>query len=261
MADTILKDVHVDRENELKLFRSMVGGDGDSHILLIQAESGMGKTSLLGEFWRASRSSPRSHINLKRTTYSVEEILTQLVDDFGGSAAFPTYSRRLEQDFARAGDLTISGSRLRDVSVHQTVAGPDRELRQGVLTDALLQDLRDQPLGDAAVVIFDTYEEAGQEVKDWLSGRFLRLARTLRWLVIVIAGQRVPEPELGWDEWSLRQTLRPLDPEHVSEYLDRVELRLTPEQILVLYEATEGRPFDLATAVARIVARRMLPHE
>jgi hypothetical protein len=58
MSDRNVKDIHVDRESEKQLFHLMLQGNADAHILLIRADGGFGKSSLLREFREMSQVVP-----------------------------------------------------------------------------------------------------------------------------------------------------------------------------------------------------------
>lgn len=72
------KSVHVDREREMEHFLNMINTRDGAHVLLIQADAGMGKTTLLKEFWTQSEGVWRAQLNFKQLTYSIELLLEEL---------------------------------------------------------------------------------------------------------------------------------------------------------------------------------------
>ena len=64
MSDRDVKQIRVDRVDEKQLFDRMLQGEEAAHILLIQADGGLGKSSLLREFREMSRPYPTVFIDL-----------------------------------------------------------------------------------------------------------------------------------------------------------------------------------------------------
>ena len=50
----------------------------------------------------------------------------------------------------------------------------------------------------------------------------------------------------------LEQSLRPLGPEHIGEYVQREKLQLSEETILVLYHLTDGIPNRVSTEIGTL---------
>ncbi|MCI0687761.1 MAG: ATP-binding protein [Sporichthyaceae bacterium] len=247
--------VHVDRVEELARFRDMVANRSGVHILLIQARSGMGKSSLLREFWEHSKDHPRVLVDFKSSSYSVEGVLADLCAH--DPARFRGFFERLGHPVSAGPSIYINQSKITNsqFDIQQQMrsdSGDDREIRRQVLNQAYFADLvAGNPRGNPFVVMFDAYEMASDDVKDWLTRMFLSAARAHQWLVVVVAGQHIPQLGLGWDDWRLEQTLQPLGPEHVGEFVQHSELQLSADEIMSLYEFSEGIPLDLSIMIAR----------
>jgi hypothetical protein len=257
MTEQIGRGVHVDRTEELARFDDMLAGRGTAHVLLIQAEAGMGKSSLLREFWDRGSDAFKAFVDLKPRTQSVVDVLIELSSY--NKARFPRFSQKVaELSGSRGVYINQSEIKKSQVSIQLEGGGADeRELRRQVLTASFFADLEDSRVdGDMAMIIFDTHENASEDVKDWLSRAFLPAAREHRWLVVVIAGQSTPELRIGWDDWCLEQTLRPLGPEHLGEYVRRVKLELSENEILMLYDLTDGIPVWVSTQVGKLLLKR-----
>ena len=78
------REIPVDREEEIELFNTMLSGKTEERILLIEAQSGMGKTILLGEF---SHCKPKridfAKIDFKGGGTSIAELFYRLRDKLG----------------------------------------------------------------------------------------------------------------------------------------------------------------------------------
>lgn len=259
MTEQTASRVHVDRTEELARFEDMVAGRGTAHVLLIQAESGMGKSSLLRELWERGDAPFKAFVDLKPRTHSVVDVLSELSSY--DKARFPRFAQKVTE-LSSSGSVSFYANRTKivesEISIQSGGGGADeRELRRQALTAAFFADLEDSHVdGEVALVIFDTHENGTDDVKDWLSSSFLPAARAHRWLAVVIAGQTTPELRIGWDDWCLEQSLRPLGRDHLGEYVRCVKLDLSEDEILLLYDLTDGIPLDVSTQVGTLLLKR-----
>jgi hypothetical protein len=245
--------VHVDREQERALFKSMIERTTPKHIFLIQAEPGMGKTSLLKDFWSQCEALERAQVNLRNMSYSVGEILSELslqlgVDKFEN---FYNYCR----EFAREAGITIEGSTFIGSALEATLGQLDpekRRMQRQIFTDSFFADLvaNHENSQQPVVFLFDTLNKnTSDEIKEWLQGLFLNRVRRHQWIVAVVAGQEVPQLDGEWEEWSSRQDLSPLNEDNVREYLQRLEISMSDDWVEALYFFTKGNPQILRTKV------------
>jgi hypothetical protein len=71
-----IKLVKVDRDKEREIFAQMIENQTTFHILLIEAESGMGKTTLLNEYLELSEGLKTANVNLKQArNFTLGDIL------------------------------------------------------------------------------------------------------------------------------------------------------------------------------------------
>ena len=254
-----LKSIHVNREKEVALLLEMIRGTRQAHILLIKADGGIGKSSLLREFWRHGQETQRvSSIDLKGLDGSWT-VLGKLADQLGREYFEHFDSKSAE--FASTGGVTIDRSTLVGTQVKANVAPIDleqRKMRSQLLAKAFFEDLdaMHTRYSQGMLFLFDTFDQAVPEVQEWLGGTFLNWVRRYRWLVTVIVGRSIPEREISWEELCLIHPLGSLDRDYVREYVQRVELSLSEEEIGVIYDITDGNPLDLATNIGRLLAKR-----
>ncbi len=99
-----------------------------------------------------------------------------------------------------------------------------------------------------AVILIDTYEQGQREIQNWLSGDFLRMARLIPGLVVVIAGRQIPNLESEVKEWCLSHSLQALTQAHVQEFVER--LRLSTDDLIIsinqIHQISEGAPQRVA---------------
>lgn len=322
-----VKEVFLNREEERAIFREMLEGRRREHILLIQAEGGMGKTHLLEEFWALAEPFPRARLDLK-SGYSLERVLFRLCEDMGLDQFTSFYGICVEvaggpslvsDDQQQMRDLLITHFSLEDLRLLSDDLGIDFEELRGetlsmkalslvqymrrrlrydeltemvrekrpslggdlarlsqpvrpfsfvtwsqaesrlssmpsedrgrfhdLLTGALIEDL--QRLRTRAVMLFDTFDRdrGSREIKDWLSQLFLPKARLLPNLIVVVAGRDIPRLSDDAYDWCLKCELHGLDPDHIREFVERLELTIDDETIRVIYRGSRGQPLLLA---------------
>jgi len=261
--DTDLKIIHVDREREDALFQRMIRGEGQSHVLLIQAPSGMGKSFLLKKWWDECQGVLCGRVNLKSMSYSAIEILGELCQQLGPHLFDHFYTKC--EEFCRMAGVHIERATLFNSPIDATLGTADseqRQLRRQILTDAFFADLSHQDVGPSKTVLllFDTFERASPDVKDWISGLFLTRTYRCRWLVVVIAGQEVPQLDVDWSDLCMRVSLTHLSKDNMREYVRRLQLNLEEAVIEAIYDITDGRPYDVALQLGRLWEKRKAVH-
>ena len=262
MSNLSIQDVYVNRETEIDRFHMMLQGESQFHTMLIQAEAGMGKSSLLRKFWTLAEKEKicRARVDFKRMSHTVVEVLGDLCHDIGREQFNLFHS--CCKEFARVSgiNIDIGHSSLTNTQIDASMSKmlpEQRKAQRQILTDAFFEDLdaihnrRNEPL----LLIFDTHEKATDEVQEWLTGQFLARLRRYPWLLTVIAGQSIPYLDSSWaQDWCMEHSLKALDLEHVREYLQRVEIRFSSEETVVtLYRISAGKPYDLASHVEMLL--------
>ena len=232
MEQSTSVSLHVNREQEIKIFKGMLNGDTTRHIFLVQADAGMGKTTLLKEFSQmCGKDYQWAKVNLKKMSYTEEEILGELCRQLG-----PPLFQKFDKIRSERGLIQSDPSQ--------------RRIYRQILTDAFFDDV--VSMGSApdkpTVLLFDTFEKASDPVKEWLWGQFLDRARPHQWLVIVLAGRKFPQLDIDLEEWCMKQTLKCLSRDHVRQYVQRLELDYKSEEVIdVVYKGTKGVPLGLVT--------------
>lgn len=260
-----MRRVHVDRAPELDLFNDVVNGIGTANVVLIQAEQGMGKSSLLAKFYEACPSSVRAFVDLKPGTHTVPGLLGELATQLGPSrferflADDPTVKLQFMENRMNKSSINIDSINIDSSAA--VVPTEELNLRRISLTNTFFDDLhRSNGAGEAIVVILDAFNNATPEVKGWLQSPFFNFARQYRWLVVVVAGTSVPEPGVGSDSWCIERTLLPLDPGHLTEWVREVQLPLLDSDIRMLYELSGGIPSYVSAFVGTLVKKRGVEH-
>ncbi len=260
-----VSSLHVDRDEELRLFRSLLRGQSARHMLLIEAGPGMGKSTLMEKFYSEAAPYPRAFVDLRPQAFTPLEVLGELASGLEttiadldhtarrGISVFPQYTEQRER-LAQAGYTDIQNAHLSNGTQTANSGMPRAEQAAlQIITDAFFNDL------DAVIqtyrrvlLIIDTFEEASIDVNQWLTGLFLNRIRGRLGVMAVLAGRTMPEP---WP-FAINCQLRQFDLPDVQEYLSRVELPLSPEELRVLYALTDGIPLYVKVSVTKLLLDR-----
>jgi len=273
----------VDREREKRLFQSLLGGGRGKRIMTMQAGAGMGKTWLISNFQRecSRRRIPCALIDFSSSRVCDYIAILRSMRDSLGAEHFNSFTTLVNQyysrpnlpwretDVADSSSVEISGSTL-DSSRIESVAGHDiirdnfivfagPSLPPHIIRDRLTTEFRrcliafvnSLSIGDCVVWLFDSFEKADPETRDWLRDEFLCKIREgeVNRLVVVIAGQEVLHLAMEWNHVALRCSLEPFSPQDYHDYLRVKRFPLPKENIRALHRRFQGRPLDLAVWV------------
>lgn len=105
-----------------------------------------------------------------------------------------------------------------------------------------IRDLRRR--AKPTVLFFDTYEQAGEEARDWLEGVVLPLMLSAPWLRVVILGQKVPaRSQAVWEAVAAPAvTLRLPSPDDWLDYGRTHRHGIDREFVVKAHELVSGRP-------------------
>jgi ATP/maltotriose-dependent transcriptional regulator MalT len=244
-----------DRDHELQLFSRLIIDQSRERILLLEADAGMGKTTLLKEFMlRCPSEITYAPIDLKGGTSGLHDIFYRLCDALG-SDHFPAFQARVEH----LGQVVLHKNTIigrADIAVAlQTPDQGDRLARRAELTRAFFDDLR--PLKRRLLMIFDTFDEAAPDVQEWLQSSFLAFAHRTPHLRVIVAGRQVPEDSIEWATCCIRHRLAAVcEPELWQLYADRRGAVFhSQEWIAAFCDLLEGHPLEMAKAIARYIPR------
>jgi hypothetical protein len=246
---------YVNRDEERRLFREMISGQSDTHILLMEAEGGMGKTVLLDQFWDMSGRLQRARINLKDASHTMDRVLRELCDQYG-TEAFTMFHevcfdllRELGQEVKHVAMLW-SALNLRLTSME----GEKRRKYQQLITAAFLANVESIREGDEPVVmLFDNFQLVSEPTKAWLAEQLISEIQHHPWLVCVITGRETPRIDTEETNWCLQQTLQPLSIEHRREYIQKLKISAHEEVVKYITRVSRGNPHKLEELVDALV--------
>jgi len=187
---------------ERTAFRELFADVCEKRILLLKGASGSGKSSLLKACLNESPESKQSiNILLRDSAVNVTEIFSRSAKRIGWEN-LKQFSQCAQDLAAQAPQIQVTGVQQQGETNNLRIAlnvqnSNDREHRQTLLTDAWFADV--EALGEPLVMVFDTYEHAPSEVKNWLSGPFLYRTTECAAVRVAIAGQSVPDAGIEWN--------------------------------------------------------------
>lgn len=244
-----------DRGRELDLFDQMVAGQSAARILLIEAEGGMGKSTLLREYDRrcAVRNARCVSVDLKGGL-GLAEVLAEVGRGVGW-ADLPSFGAQVVE-LARA---ALPRARAGRAALKAALQVPDeatRRIRQSALTEDLLADLDAMP--QRLVLILDTLDDADPNVREWLLDEFLGSVRRSRSLVAVAAGRPPLEMRTTWAACCEHVRLQRIDAQdwHKGIHDLHPALGISLQEIRFLCECLQGHPQRIGIALTEAIRTR-----
>lgn len=183
------------RTHELEMFLKMAAGQHDCRIMLIEGESGMGKSSLLNRFKQECPKDiqyvPFDCKGLSNIASFLSEVMLDLKPE-----RFSAFERKLRL-FVQGG-VDFSGNDIAakeqiNIAINSDIDAQTQQYRLEQLQTAFFEDL--SKLDGTTIVTLDTYQEASPQLRDWVESKWLRaVERHLTNVVTVVAGQSIPDP-------------------------------------------------------------------
>ena len=239
------------RTKELAFFKRMVLGEVSERILLVEAQSGYGKTGLMGRFLTECPENAKAiDVDLKDALESGILYIFSRARKLLTKEYFKGFDQVVAQYQPRTGDITIQGNRIQGDGnqikvVLEGVRSPEeRQERLDRLQEAFFEDLEQYPL--PIVFILDTFNGASEELQKRIAGSFLVDVGDCSKLRAVVAGSKVPQPSLSWQR---HHHLFPLGPIKEVDawyvYADAAGFRFDRSQIDVMVAGCCGVPSDI----------------
>lgn len=221
--------VHVDRDEQIEIFKEMITGQGEVNVLVVTAPSGMGKTRLIDEFEtmvNAHDGARIARIRLDAAVDSPIDMLGRLAAMLDKGESFPTFNQ-LFAEFARSGSPSAEIEKM----------------QLQLMTRAFIDDLSTAAAAATAptVLMFDAYNKSGGVLETWLADLFLASVAHRRSINVIVAGQT--EPGLSGRSTTTTQ-IGHLEPKHIREWARLLGIEIQEEETIQwLYRASlKGHP-------------------
>jgi hypothetical protein len=284
----------VDRSAEMALYQNVLD-TGELPIMVVSAESGMGKTSLLMRMVHecSLRGLRKAEVVWTDTlVFDYMAVMRRLRDELGAEhfAAFTdlinyytdtNYQPRLDINVNLqggsvqvAGGAQISGSSVGDIAgvvlrdnmivIHRSDIPVPIEVRREMLTKRFLEALAALSAAAPVVLFFDAIEKMSDITHQWLWEQLLKpvVEGALPNVRAVLLGQRPPPDDRDLAAFMTCVRLEPLGREDIDASIATraVGKALSDETRLelakMLVDITHGRPADVASAVDLYLANR-----
>jgi len=247
--------VHIDREEELRLFQHILQGHREERILLVEAPSGLGKTRLMLEYQRLAREAgvPCAMLDLRHVGAVVFEVLATLCEEWR-DCPFQEFRRQVGSLRQTTAHVTMRGVvQIGRPEIQVAMSDPNeatRRERRRLLAEALMADLREWLGGERrAVMLIDTYNPdlVTPELRQWMEGVLLPHVRRTPGLIATIAGQEIPPASAMWENICHRLHLRPLDdPDDWMEVVEAKNIPVSRQVVSAFCYAHGGHPVQMA---------------
>jgi hypothetical protein len=279
-----LQELFVDRHRQTEAFGKMLEGQSRRRIMIISAGPGMGKSWLLRVFAQAanSRDVPLVQVDFADgQAYDALTLVRACRDAFGpehfndltlaiNDATSTRITLATDGNGAAPVNVNVSAGNISDsaainikevgtiVKDNYFVVQTDNPIIRQVIEDrinsAFFECLTTLCSQQRVVFLFDTYERTSLETDEWVPGAADRwiigqlLTRIrdgkLGNAIVVLAGRRLPEFGIEWNEALGRMTLEPLECSDITLYLRerRGLTAITDAEAARLCQAVAGNP-------------------
>jgi hypothetical protein len=278
----------VDREGEIKNFCAMLDSpDWPRPISLFWGEGGIGKSSLL---FRMIHECSARHLLKAEVfwtdiyNHDYLAVMRKIRDDLGADKFseftklvnyfFTNQSIKLELTGSPSSITVGQGMTMAQGATVQQIAGivieptivikdrmettPRRDLaindsdRMARITSQFLEDLNAVAQAGRVIVFLDAIEKATEMTQKWLWYGLLDALQQgrLNNVQFVICGRNQPIIDERWRLLVEEERLAPLKPEHIADFLDRLEIHLDAAArkpvVDAIWVASKGNPLKIA---------------
>lgn len=247
----------MNREKELAVFEQNIA-DLWWSLILVEGESGTGKTALLVEFEEILKREgiPSCFVNFKNPDYKPIDIVDACLRMIGREHCAGL--QRVFDAFGQACGIQIKDNRLSfGAKIHIDAqlnlrSEEERGFWYSQISTALYDNLTRAP-ESCYVLLMDTCERASGVVKSWMQTHLLPPSRAQRRLLVVIGGQEVPELDVEWTKHCTRLQLSGLELPYWEAYAQSLQVELPhPEWLNAWHFLYKGKPAAMVTALAAV---------
>jgi hypothetical protein len=239
-----------------RIFCTLFETDNPLRILFFHGKPGCGKTTLLQTCIEKDLPAGIRPIKYNFKNFiELDEILDRVVDELGHEN-MPSFTKEISSLWRINQNVTMdkicqdgTGNLINVYLALQTTNHEERDQRRKYLARAWFDDLRNAP---PIIFVMDTYEKAGEEVRNWVECIFLERVRRTPNIYVLIAGQQTPDDHNV--EWGHCCTAKELPGVHSAEDwlpVARALNRCVPskEWLAGVCHALKGQPDEILTII------------
>ncbi len=259
----------VNRKGEFELFKQILEGKIEKNILCFKADSEMGKSLLLDEFFSHCESSDIPCILTDFKEVAFEKILVdffrKIYDIMRPHSELTDFLKHINftyVEYLKANNSKKEGWIKEEFKWYQEKAEvtplsqkilailrfhKDGDHYPGWLAEALINDLSKHP--KQLVMMFDTFNNPEDIPEKWLVDWILTKAPSIDRVVIIIAGQKKPKKNRDWAKYYESQELGGImDAKEWQEVYPDIPI----DHIELSCVLTNGKPKEMVSVLKKI---------
>lgn len=236
----------VNREKQYQGFLKMLAGETTKTVMMIESQADMGKTWVVQRMrvYCDEHAIPVMHVDFRDRRPYDYLALVRLARDQMGPEAFVKLTETINNFTgvnininAGAGGINVSNMQQSSLSAGGDIAGgsiikdnqftitADTEMARRAaelqINDAFFGGLQELLADRKGVFLFDSYEDVTTEADRWIRDYLLLQVRekNLSNAIVVIAGQKTPDPEGALKPLVAKTGLDLFTQDHVREYI------------------------------------------
>lgn len=249
--------VYVNRDKELEAFEYNIA-TLDWSLILVEGESGTGKTALLVQFEKIlkRKAIPHCFVNFRNSTHTPIDIVDACLRMIGRvhcatlQEAFDAFGQ-VSGIVIKDNQLTFGAKITIDAQLNLR-SEQERNFWYSQISTAFFEDLAKTP-ERCYIILMDTFEQASDMVKAWADTHLLPSIRSQRRLIVVIGGQQVPALDVEWTDHCKRLVLSGLEMPYWEAYARSLRVQLPhPEWLNAWYFLFAGKPAAMVGAFAAL---------
>lgn len=247
----MMKKLHLANQiDHLKRFEQLITGQALEKILLIQAPSGFGKSTLLRRFKHECQEKKFLvvPIPLKGADIGLPFLFDCVFQELGQDY-FPNFAEKLEPMVGRGVNISKNWTfGKQQIEIALNVDEATRKYHLMELQQAFFLDI--SKISGKIVFLIDTFEAAPTEIQNWIESELLRATIRISHLSVVVAGQNIPDStNIHWGDCCQCLELQPIeDDEAWYKFAIDIDLPLEREAVKAIARLLKGKPIDITNA-------------
>ncbi len=232
--------------HELEQFNQLIDMSNRLNILMLQGESGSGKSHFISHCLKLAKDIPSAHVKLENGGESVTTLFNVMGSKVGREH-LPLFNEAVGslvceplKDEADAMWQIKLRRHLREIG--KTADLPTKLAHFQVLTDSWFADSLNFPR--PLIVAIDTYEKRSTEFDNWIREEFLFGIAHSNNIKVLIGGQQLPQADAEWEAFiSTLQLQGVSDPQDWLAWGEEVGLELPAADVIMgICLALKGNP-------------------
>ncbi len=232
--------------HELEQFNQLIDMSNELNILMLQGESGSGKSHFISHCLKLAKELPSAHVKLENGGESVTTLFNVMGSKVGRQH-LPLFSEAISglvgESLAEEADAMWQIKLRRYLrQIGKTADLPTKLAHFQVLTDSWFADSLNFPT--PLIVAIDTYEKRSTEFDNWIRDEFLYGIAHSNNIKVLLGGQSLPDTDPEWEAFVSSLQLKGVsDPQDWLAWGEEVGLDLPSADVIMgICMALKGNP-------------------